>query len=1501
MTRNLRFFCFNLLFLTLISVFTSGIAFAQLAPEYMRNGETYLLVGDGAYKGVYRLNNPAGDAPRHTSSFPEYLYNPGSSIGMTVDLNRNIYTFTETVEASFAPITGNLARQVLDGGVTAAAANWGYHANEHYDHRSWGTGGSIYRTTGARHSAGPGTTISGPGGSDFSPPSTDTIHGGKQWYRIPNQSWYQSWDTASAIGGYSVSYKVYGDKVEGKRHNWQLLKWTDSNYPSGPPTSPTPPVVGISYELRTNREILNGCLDGCGGATGNYTSPAKPMYTSVAFMPPIGSPPVTESRSYFYSRETDSSNYSLTLALGGSAASAYTPSAANPIIGYPGDVGSPVERGTRWVGISLKDANEDYVYLLGSKSIKEYYQMATSDMSTDLNINAVAVSKQWNQQGGIIFAFDKTAKCVYKFVRKETGGAAVSAAGYEFLDNSKLGIPTGVDLDDIEADGFGSLFYSYTTQSPANTSGFNMNTDVTKVVIDTESGGTIFGRAVCGQNYVKRAVERNISDGSIRTIGDVNLGKKFWGYSFQAPSSARTNLTATPYANFQTRLNAAGGSWLTWSEYPPHTFSVPTMTELAVINIPTPPKVLAFAGKKSKIDITGPYASYPMPDPVNRHTNQASPLALGTTLGNSQVYFFMAENYPLPDGPQDPTAQTDWNGNGFKGGFITTITNPKSSAEGGKIFYRWRLWMVEDPYGRPATPTYEPSPAPPAYPNDSGQSETYGFYSPVGGKYILTCQVTYDWYNYDLLPFNALYSNRLNPPCYTTGTKADSEGKSTLISRIQSQPGFNFMNWATMSAKLSSDIIPDNTWSAIPIVVTTSAPPAPNLSMTARILRCDPLSNPSNPAKWAPQGSEGYHGIYTGKKYAWQMDPASQSNILDTNYTYLIDHLLNDYGDGLYANANPAVQFRNLGDEVRWDEDTLGAEFTGTINATMPNGIANEYVVFDKARSLVATYAWVTIPIPSDPATCSMKIKAFRGFRYKMWPRYSVPKPGGGTEMRWGTPFWILGYLTINSATTLMVVDNIPPAFVASMTTPRNLFGETGEQLAQGVGPTGLTNPQYIRFHFMDNNPWENGATLNGVTQSAAVTNRTYNNGYTGNNSSFNLKPVFSRDSNTHGVNFYFHTALTGSTHVTGIGTYTGDASQMSLFQQYYSRSWDPLPNTKLNWTIMNIPVNPHLTFGQTQNSYIEFSLDIADLYFSGIDNNRRIPINYANNTPGYAPYPFFASFCDASGNAATVTLNLALNVRDNKPPIPWGEVEDLKETSAARAFPNFRRFPDFDYGTTPSGNPQIASISLSLACYDNQTSWSPDGVTGVIPIAASGLGFTAAPLKTLKAPTQNVVNNFDTADTNLLNQVKANIHPNYIEDNVEFILAAGASDNAGPATNTLVFRYKDISGTASNITVRSRYVWPPISNATGSQAVGIIRGLPGQFPIACKVEMTATDDAKDWSYYKDSSGNANNWTIGNRTLSTPTNRRNTRTLNTALTFFESRIDIRTLEKSIQK
>ena len=117
---------------------------------------------------------------------------------------------------------------------------------------------------------------------------------------------------------------------------------------------------------------------------------------------------------------------------------------------------------TNWIGVSKgptkNGVEQDYVYYLGTTNLQNWVPEIKKQ-----NIQAVSVSNQWNEEGGIIFAYDKTSNKIIKLLLNADG----SRKSYDTISVSeKLG-SVGADssLDDLAADGFGNLYLAFTYPS----------------------------------------------------------------------------------------------------------------------------------------------------------------------------------------------------------------------------------------------------------------------------------------------------------------------------------------------------------------------------------------------------------------------------------------------------------------------------------------------------------------------------------------------------------------------------------------------------------------------------------------------------------------------------------------------------------------------------------------------------------------------------------------------------------------------------------------------------------------------------------------------------------------------------------------------------------------------------------------------------------------------------------------------------------------------------
>ncbi|GAB1354710.1 hypothetical protein MASR1M12_34490 [Erysipelotrichia bacterium] len=1602
--------------LILAAVILLSPATFALAPEYERNGECYLLIGQGlaAMKGAFRLNNPEKDKYFDPS---KHLFTPNNTFSFAVDLDRNIYTFTEEVEAGFKLLSSKLKRQVLDG-VSADHSDWGYHAYFHYDHRSWGRGDAVYRVgpagrtvrgSGSRpKSAGPGTSISAPAGNplpSFTGALTLNKYDGRNWYEIPNGSWYSSWKTAGAVHGFSTFYVVFGDKEEGKAHNWKLFTWkpNDPNFDAPVYTNTVGTVVATSYDKKITRQIFAGCLDGCGGASGSGSGVADEMTNDLAFMPPIKSQP---SRTYFYSRPKYQSGAEITL-----NGAKYTPAAGNPLIGLPDNTD------TLWIGVSMRNVNSDYVYTLGTSVIKDWYKQATGVNAPAMNISAVAVSNQWNQEGGIVFAYDQSGKMVYKFERKEKSGAPISKERYQAIPVSgilsTIGAKPNSVIDDIKADGFGNMYFamSHPAKSPAEfdpRSTFDPNEAIylhKGAKYDDNGTWKWPGFLIYKQGYGKVVFQSRY--GKVREIGRKDFAVRYYNVPFNMNAAGTEELIAKGLSE-ATKILASwsavvGNNNNKWDAgdynigtagapgFFEYTYADPGQCRLSVINVPTPDQVISLAGKKSFLDIVGPYENtIPMPDTIGRSTAQGAGLIkpMPSILNLDKLYFFMVENYPLPDGtqnPTDPVASPDWDNDKRHGGFITSIVNPESSTKGGKVYYRWRTWMVEDfkqkavckPLEtRPPSPLDEPPAA------STGMNHYHYFYSPVPGKYILTCQVLYSWYDYDLLKFGStiddlptvLRKNEKAVPV-TAGSFDHYTGASALDA-IMKKPEFSFMKASKDNYVKQILENGDNYFAMIPIIASGTWKDDPFPSEVARIQRCDVVPSLESGTKaylknntyWHPQtGAQptgGFHGLEAGKSYYWRMDVASQTNLFfdvsksnDTNpgsknFNYVAYKLLDDKGlnpDGseknpFFVNRKPEFQFMNKVGDLRWAANSKirvtahleykvpkaggGYEVQKKFliqNNTEPGepmevSVKPEPTVFS-VNSPIVTQTGGDLP-PTDPTEATLVITMRRMFEYDMYIKV------------WNGHDWIVSTfitlpkdMVLESKTTVKIIDMQQPRILFAETKPNNLFGETGNDLAVGVGPSGMANPAQVKLAFSDNNPWEAVDSELGITNKATYdANRLHNISTQSQINSMvasgkpsahlNLKPVFAKLLNRK-IRLAFETSARDTA-----GRYLKNRAGLNfdtLYSHYYTK----------NAAGAVIENNQRLqkesqTFSETAaNGNISYFAKVfykVPLNFICVGNggSLKIPAGYANNTPGYydaaaktiKPYEFYLEVTDSSGNKMAETpLNLVLHVRDNMPPNPYGVMTELKDNTvsyfplmlkAARAAGvPVSKYSDYSFKN-------VTKTTFDENFSDLSPTWAADST------ADGYINGKVGYYQSLKSMGDQIVAPFnDAAYTKQVDNITGAgvsfLPPRFVEDNVEAVFQVGVSDNAGIATATLTFNYFDTTGAEKSRSISSG--WHSTSLASGKiasttgQATAVFRGAEAQFPMAIPIKIYATDNARDWDYYTTGSlADTNNpwsaWKWGTPTIGG--NAFKTRTYKTSVPVYGSNLIIRTLDKTIR-
>lgn len=1176
---------------------------ADLATEYLRNGECYLLVGEGNpnIKGIWRLNNPELESPTYYNPPKQVISNINETFSFNVDIFRKIYTFTQHNDTDWVTDTDPMVRQVLDS-VSANASDMGYHAYIHDDHRNWNKNTNVYRVGPVGRdirndyggvwahfkSAGPGTEVPTPSVSPLPYMSDSSLRLGtysnRQWYSIPNGAFYSTWmqkDVESyyrSSYGFDKFYAVFGDRATVKRHKYNLYTWTAPDISLDKPlySGTAGEEVAETKETKFERQVLAGCLDGCGGASGSGSTEAAEVKSDIAFQPPLTG---ASERTYFYKRTVGTSDYSIEK----NKTPYDTDNPDNPVLG------SPESLDTEWLCISLKDKQSDYVYCLGTSVIEDWYFQVYGEHKS-MNITAVAVSNQWNQKGGIVYAYDKNNKQIYKFERRESEVSPVTDERFLAIDVSgtnnsdpdnrdllcEIGAEATSDIDDIKADGFGSLYIALThpsknvsTYDPREN--FKPNDCVHVHHVADYSNGKTDCKLVYKQTYGKKVFERNYLDGKVTKIGDVNFAERYYcvtvkiptaGYqklaALSLPSSELEPILATWSANITGLATYPGSIWpksvYTYTSLPctctksngqrmfqEYNYGNPGLCRLGVINAPTPPRVISLGAKKSYLDICGPYeGNVPPYDKDRRSTNQGDGLKKGLTFVNlDQLYFYMVENYPLEDGAQDPTQQPDWDDDHRWGGFITSIKNPApySYEPHGGVKYEWKTWMVKDLYDNNVCKLATNETI------DSGRYYNY-FYSPVYGKFIMTCRVIYDWYDYDSLPFgstvddldtlpNVLNTNELAWPVAQTADKPEvnsltMENATARLNAIMNMPAFAFMKNAKDANGDDVDyspILADGAYLAMePIVCGNGADAVPETNYeTARISRCDDIPDyGKNPdGSWQDNAyvyddryysnvptDTGYYGIEAGTSYHWRIDIASQTNMFKdiskvngrntsgTDYNYVADMMMTE-GSPYYVNGKDNFKFLNGIGDVRWADDKIevlayleykvpGRETPikkFLISGSGTEGEAQQIAVQAETEVLTNNKPIIATTegdLPPTDPTCAELVIEMRRKYEYDMWAYYNGKPSFSVN---NLPGWV----KVKGKANVRIIDTGNPKFEWEKTTPNNLFGKTGREIQVNEGLNGKKNPTYLEFSINDANPWEGvenqayGKDANGV------------------------------------------------------------------------------------------------------------------------------------------------------------------------------------------------------------------------------------------------------------------------------------------------------------------------------------------------------------------------------------------------------------------------------------
>ena len=1230
--------------------FSFDQAYADLDEKYLRNGETYLLIGSGSKKGVYRLDNPTNSNDPYVKSgnpvIGKAALGDNKTIALAVDLWRDLYTFTNTGSAGMVS-RPYIWRQILDDTIPQITlknnaypsqyrnktlsknqtADYGEWDLPHTDSRPSGKRTNIYRTVtgnstertilGSIKALKPGTNGSSvegkpswyklPACQEFTNKDLDFGEfAGKTWYKIPNRSWYSTWKYNKTSNNYistsNKAYMCFYDDESADTNIYNKWIWYNKNknnnskdYSEYDSTHGDGGEIARTESVNITRFVCAGCLDSCTQKTSPGTYESATMTCDIAMQPGLlkegSNTERTEDRTYALTRSAGASDYTLTI---------NNNNYGGIVKGYPSKTDS------QWIGISLKNENDDFVYVLGNSGLKSLYeQTVTNGHASNFEFTAVTVSNQWDQKGGIIYAYEKKNNIVYRFTCDDVNGnsSRISLAEnnpWEAINVSSIISDLGGDsanacLDDIKADGFGSLYLGVSYPS------INANFNARKAVRPSQSKwkpvhyhagehsdetGTSI-EIIYPVDYGKYIFKKEYNSELITEVGHKTLGTDYYSFIANVPAKygqyanggndiacvAELNSNKNKPELYYSILNKYGakadGALLDNAPWGTNNTPIqrcynsnflicncrsyhqamgslenPTNCKMAVVNVPTPPRVKSIYGKKSYLDICGPYLD--VPDLGNNSTNQETMWSSNYSRGDNGTIsvnplddcVFMVENYPLPSGAQNPNDFPDYDGDTRYGGFVSTIEDVRNN-----ITYEWKIWCVHNGYKPVCKLKRTTSTSNTTY----GNGRPYTTFCYDVGKYIVACRVKYNWYDYDNLPFGSTIARRnddnvrkLNVyalPSKNGFPSAENNNfgeqkSSSRLNEIMNLPEFSFMKNAVDSQGrtinynqiLEGDSTSKEKWAFEPVIVTGNPPPPEETSEVAVIERCD--GDPNIATNWASAptnltgGLAEYNGIFgveSEKSYYWRVALASQTNLCidiehlngtnpndKNNYNYIADRTLNPYqytdSNGNRVN-NPLyidptiplsngkyVKFNNELGDLMWDDNeiTLSAYLYREIPGV--NGV-QKTVIKDAEAVQVNNNIYIRtkkdLPV-TDPGSATIEIVMRRDYTATLQyldPNTMLPS---GAQREKSKHYNLIGRAQIN------VMDIKKPSICYNETKPNNLYAYTGDSIVSDNVRT--MNPTNIQFTIKDNNPWE-GGTNKGISLRQHVLNYIYNFG----------------------------------------------------------------------------------------------------------------------------------------------------------------------------------------------------------------------------------------------------------------------------------------------------------------------------------------------------------------------------------------------------------------------
>jgi hypothetical protein len=749
----------------------------------------------------------------------------------------------------------------------------------------------------------------------------------------------------------------------------------------------------------------------CVNGSGEQNFSAKPKFACLA-MSPFG-------RMYLYTRTQNSTNDG-ELRLNGTPMSPKDPN----IRGYLNELS------TQWVGVSAKSKGDDYVYLLGSRIIKEWLAKFNIRPSS-LNIKSVAVSDQWWLDGGIVYAYDEDEGAAYQFIRFDKAGNDTCKA-----IPKKFFIGKGVDA--LKADGFGNLYFAKTTKDPTKSSSISWPQLYTYYGYSFY-GGRAYAIAYYRQKVYKSVFCREIGATGDKDIGKIHIGNNIYRRFFSVPLSVWPKINL---GNISTIAAQPGWSWMGGLQVN-SLVSDPNLTQLGVINVATPPIISKPNGKLGVVDVVGVEDVQPGFKFLTDEVDQA-------------MYTFRIENAPYWEGrnniaiPGKTKWEGDKNGNGTEGGFVSSVMNTSSYVDSSpEVLYTWKIYKIQDAFGNPL-----PSPQlVKEMVNSSSSAIKYYFRS---GTYQIMASAKFKWYDFNSLPFGSTVED-LNK-----SIRPSNGYEIALAAKID--PGINSRAFPGLKTPF-----PTNT--AVTVLKVNRQIPIP----TGKKVDVQKLTA----SKWEDPkifGSTKYHCVWEDEINKWRLkgDPKDP---------------VDDYLHDLYN--LPKVNNSNMVPNSLVWKNNMPVQYEWTFNLTLPDGTiypAQEISKVSWHKSDVAIS--LKQDFPTDPTMGKLVCKAYRDWEY-LENTYDNDGNYIGQKKIEGTIEYVGEVdILVKDRTPPKIVAVNGHSLVTSYPLDPIYLGTTAGLVSTTLSHNGYSNPASFSILVEDNNIYANMNMLASVAKSDQLHNR---------------------------------------------------------------------------------------------------------------------------------------------------------------------------------------------------------------------------------------------------------------------------------------------------------------------------------------------------------------------------------------------------------------------------